>query len=620
MYVIGTAGHVDHGKSTLVHALTGIDPDRLQEEKDRGMTIDLGFAWLTLPSGKEVSIVDVPGHERFIKNMLAGVGAIDLALLVIAADEGVMPQTREHLAILDLLGIGHGAVVLTKRDLVDDEWLELVEHDVRELVDSTALEAAPILAVSATTGAGLPDLLAAIDRLLESTPIRRDAGRPRLPIDRVFTIAGFGTVVTGTLVDGTLKVGQEVEVLPQGVRTRIRGLQSHRTKVESIGPGTRVAANLAGVATDELHRGDVVTLPGWLRPTVAADVRLRLVSDLAAPLKHNASCTFHSLTTEGPAKVRLLGQPDLKPGESGWAQLRLEAPVALCAGDSFILRSSTGTIGGGTVVDAYPKRHKRFHSPTLNRLAALEQGSPEDKVLETIEKLQAVEMGALLKAGTVPEADAKVAVAALTAAQRAVLLGRAASPTAVLVTAIAWQRLVESASAALNEHHRQFPLRTGMAKEELRSRLRLPSRAAADAVDLMAQQGIIAERGAAVALPGHSVTFTPAQEQQAAALLQKLDRQPFTPLPELGVTDPDLVLALVEQGRLVRLAEDVCFPTATFDAMLDRVKTHLTANGKVTVAEVRDMFSTSRKYAIAFMEYLDHLHITRRVGDDRVLR
>lgn len=620
MYVIGTAGHVDHGKSTLVHALTGIDPDRLQEEKARGMTIDLGFAWLKLPSGKEVSLVDVPGHERFIKNMLAGVGGIDLAVLVIAADEGVMPQTREHLAILDLLGISHGVVALTKRDLVDDEWLELVTADVEEVLQGTTLEGAPLLPVSATTGQGLPELLATLDSLLDTTPARRDTGRPRLPVDRVFTIAGFGTVVTGTLIDGTLSVGQEVEVQPSGQRTRIRGLQSHRTKVETQVPGTRTAANITGLSTEEVHRGEVLTTPGWLTPTDVLDARIRLLDDLSGPIKHNATATFHCLAAEAPAKIRLLDVDELKPGEHGWAQIRLEAPVAVTGGDAFILRSSTGTLGGGTVVDTHPKRHKRFHQPTLQRLDTLQQGTPEDQLLELVQKAEPVEWAALLKASPLPADDTRRALDTLLATGRALVLGaKGLTPAAVILSTAAWERVETTATTALAAHHQQYPLRPGMSKEELRTRLKLPNRAAADAVDRLVGTGLAEERGALIAQAGFRVTFTPAQEAEVARLLAGLEQHPFTPLGELHA-DPDVVAALADQGRLVRLADDVAFPTDTFAGMLERVKVHLAANGKMTVAEVRDMFDTSRKYAIAFMEYLDAQHITRRIGDERVLR
>ena len=291
LHVIGTAGHIDHGKSTLVHALTGIDPDRLAEEKRRGMTIELGFAWLRLPSGREASVVDVPGHERFIRHMLAGAGGVDVALLVVAADEGVMPQTREHLDILDLLGVSRGVVALTKRDLVDDEWLELVREDVRAALAGTSLEGAELVACSATTRQGLDELCAALDAALDAARPHPDRGRPHLPVDRVFTLAGFGTVVTGTLLDGTLQVGQDVEIAPRGLRARIRGLQAHKSKLDRAAPGGRVAVNLAGVAVEEVSRGDVVTLPGALPPAVRLDVRLRAVGALAAPLTHNMPVT-----------------------------------------------------------------------------------------------------------------------------------------------------------------------------------------------------------------------------------------------------------------------------------------------------------------------------------------
>src|ERR687888_38445 len=337
MRVIGTAGHVDHGKSTLIRALTGIDPDRLQEEKERGMTIDLGFAWLRLPNGVEVSIVDVPGHERFIHNMLAGVGGVDIALLVVAADEGVMPQTREHVAILDLLGISSGMVALTKRDLVDDEWLDLVQADVEEFLSTTSLSGVPIVACSATTGVGLDDLVSVIQALLARERTRPNTGRPRLPIDRVFTVAGFGTVVTGTLVDGELRIGQEVEVQPGRLRTRVRGLQSHKKKVEVVPAGTRTAVNVSGLAVEQLRRGQVLAAPGTLRPTRAVDTRLRLIQD-ARPLAHNAQVGFHTGAAETLGRVKLLDRAELQPGEEAWVQVSLQDEVAVAKGDLFIVR------------------------------------------------------------------------------------------------------------------------------------------------------------------------------------------------------------------------------------------------------------------------------------------
>jgi len=327
MSCIGTAGHIDHGKSTLVKALTGIDPDRLAEEKERGMTIDLGFAWLKLPGGREVSIVDVPGHESFIKNMLAGVGGIDAALLVIAADEGIMPQTREHLAILDLLRVQRGIVVLTKADLVDEEWLELVREEVAEYLLPTTLAHAPIVPVSAYTMQGIPDLLAQLEQMLATSQERQNIARPRLPVDRVFTLTGFGTIVTGTLLDGNFKMGQEVEILPQGLKTRIRGLQTHQHKMEIAQPGSRVAINLANVSRTDLSRGDVVALPGQLRPTMLIDAHIQLLADAPRPLTHNTLVDLYSGSQEVPARVRLLDVEELQPGKSAWVQLRLSRPA-----------------------------------------------------------------------------------------------------------------------------------------------------------------------------------------------------------------------------------------------------------------------------------------------------
>ncbi|MEO9255673.1 MAG: selenocysteine-specific translation elongation factor, partial [Tepidiformaceae bacterium] len=350
MYVIGTAGHVDHGKSTLVRALTGIDPDRLREEKERGLTIDLGFAWLTLPSGREVSIVDVPGHERFIKNMLAGAGGVDLALLIVAADEGPMPQTREHLAILDLLDVPAGIVVITKSDLVEADYLDLVEADLEDTLTGSRLEAAPIVRTSASTGDGLPDLLAAIDAALERTPAKRDLGRPRLPIDRAFSIQGFGVVVTGTLLDGALEVGQEVELQPGRLKARIRGLQRHKTKVSRLEPGTRAAVNISGVHTEDISRGMVLAAPGALTAVHAVDVHLRATSILAHSLADGAGVTFLAATSESEARLRLLDKPELRRGEDAWAQIVLDTPVALLRGDHCVVRTSNETVAGGVIV------------------------------------------------------------------------------------------------------------------------------------------------------------------------------------------------------------------------------------------------------------------------------
>ena len=615
MFVLGTAGHIDHGKSVLVQALTGIDPDRLREEKERGMTIDLGFAWLKLPSGQEIGIVDVPGHERFIKNMLAGVGGIDLALLIVAANEGVMPQTREHLAILDLLGIQRGLVALTKKDLVDEEWLELVRMDVEELINNTSLSRAHVIAVSAVTGEGLPDLISTIDELLSATEPRRDIGRPRLPIDRVFTIAGSGTIVTGTLIDGSLSLGQEVGIVPSGLKSRIRGLQTHKTLVDEAAPGSRVAANLVGVATSELQRGDVVTKPGWLTPVTMLSVQLRLLPYLRRPLSHSVTVSFHTRAAETMAKVHLLEKEKLEPGEITWAQLVLTAPVALVKDDHFIIRSPMGTLGGGKVVDAHARRLRRFRPAAIQSLKVREEGTAEEVIMALLETKQPLELSALLAQADMLADELQPAIASLIGETKVIGVGQ--GEHCFLFTALGWERLVKQATAILQDYHRKFPARSGMPKVELGSRLKLDKYAPAIWQRLSAD-GILNEEGLAVRLSSHQVQLSQAQQAKIDAFLQSLAQNPYAPPSDL-IPEPDLLTLLVEQQQVVKVSGDVVFATSAYNDMVEKVTAHIKTHGKVTLAEVRDLFKTSRKYAQAFLEHLDEKKITRRVGDERVL-
>ena len=424
MYVIGTAGHVDHGKSTLVKALTDIDPDRLPEEKEREMTVDLGFAWMTLPSGREISIVDVPGHERFIKNMLAGVGAIDLAMLIVAADESVMPQTREHLAILDLLRIRRGLVVITKTDLVDDELVELVKAEVEDTLAGTAFDGCAMVPVSAYTAAGIDDLKAAIDGILYDTETRRDLGRPRLPVDRCFTVSGFGTVVTGTLIDGSVAVGQQIELAPSGRPARIRGLQSHKSRLDSAAPGVRLALNLSGISRDEVLRGEVLTNPGWLRPTRRFDANLRMVKAAPHALKHNEGVTFHLFTTETTGRVRLLDADRLQPGSEGWVQVLLDEPVPMVKGDFFVLRSSEDTLGGGQIADPNPiRRHRRFAPDVLERLTMLDAGASEDVIFTIADQMGPCDLQTLSQRSNLSQAEVLERLGPLAEAGEIVQLG-----------------------------------------------------------------------------------------------------------------------------------------------------------------------------------------------------
>ena len=616
-HVIGTAGHVDHGKSTLVQAMTGIDPDRLAEEKQREMTIDLGFAWLTLPSGRTVGIVDVPGHRDFIENMLAGVGGIDLALLVIAADEGVMPQTREHLAILDLLGVTNAVVALTKIDMVPDpEWLELVALDVSELLDQTALRDAPIVPVSARTGDGLPDLLTALDAALGKQPPRPDLGRPRLPIDRIFTISGFGTVVTGTLTGGSLHVGDEVVIQPRGLHARIRGLQSHKEAISSAQPGSRVAVNLSGVDRGDIQRGDVVTRPGTLRGTTLIDVQFRYLPDAGRPLQHNAEVKFFSGAAESVAHVRLVGNRELLPGEEGWLQLRLAQPLALDKRDRFILRypSPAQTIGGGVVLDPHPPhRWRRFKPEVIARFETLAAGTPEDLVLHALQGETALTPADLAARTGLAGSAIEAALAAL-AGEGQVFELLSGSWMALA----AWQRLTGRMQAELAAYHQRNPLRLGMPREALRSRLGLSGKLFQPFVQRAVESGILVDAGTALSLPEHRVTFTPAQQAAIDRLMREFQAQPTTPpatRDAAALVGEDVLAALFEQGRLVQVNEDVLFDADTYAELVRQVEQFIEREGSITVAQARDLFNTSRKYVLALLEHLDSIGVTRRTGD-----
>ncbi len=615
MFVLGTAGHIDHGKSALVRALTGIDPDRLREEKERGMTIDLGFAWLKLPNGQELGIVDVPGHERLIKNMVAGVGGIDLALIVVDASEGVMPQTKEHLAILDLLDIKVGIAVLTKKDLVDNEWLDLVKADVKKLLRSTSLSQAPIVDVSVVTGEGLSDLLLAIERLVVLVSPKRDVGRPRLPIDRVFTIAGSGTVVTGTLVDGSLIVGQEVEIVPSGLGTRIRGLQSHKTRLDSVPPGNRVGANLVGITKSELLRGDVLTSPGWLLPTTKLVVELRLVKYLRRRLKSSATVSLHIGTTQALARVRLIEKLELNPGETTLACLSLSKPVALVEGDRFVIRSSEETLGGGRVVESHTRRQRRFTPQVIKGIKDRAWGSDEEVILAILENRQPLTLSVLLTQSELSVAQIKLVVGSLIEQGKVVAIGQGEKQ--LLLTEAGWKHLVNGVIGTLEQYHKNFPYRVGMPQAELASRRKIGAYRQ-PVLQRLVDDNVILKQGGLVSLSSHKVKLTPVQQASIEAFLRSLSKNPYA-TPASLIPEPDLLNLLIARNQVVKVASDVIFSASAYHEMVARVIAHIKDSGRVTVAEVRDMFHTSRKYAVALLEYLDGAKVTRRVGNERLL-
>lgn len=633
MRVIGTAGHVDHGKSTLIEALTGTHPDRLKEEREREMTIDLGFAWLTLPDGEEVGIIDVPGHRDFIENMLSGVGGIDAALFVIAADEGVMPQTREHLAILNLLQVQGGVVALTKIDMVDDpEWLDLVEEEVRQVLVGSVLEDAPIIRVSGRKKIGLQELKEALSLSLADRPFRVDYGRPRLPIDRVFSIAGFGTVVTGTLGDGYLRVGDEVEILPEHIRGRVRGLQTHKRKEDAAVPGSRTAVNISGVNVEDINRGDVVVHPKDYRPTGRFDAKLNLLPEASSALKHNTEVKLFIGAAEVLARLRVLGQEEINPGEEGWVQLEVKQPVVAVRGDRYIIRrpSPGETLGGGVILDPHPKgRYKRFAGSTLERLKALERGSPEDVLVQTITGIGIVPLKDIAARSSLNLEALQQALEALTDDGRLVFLEaidpQSITPNAdiLVTTRTTWDQVANRTIQMISEYHKTYPLRRGIPREELKSRLKLSPRVFNAVLRNLASQEVVVENGPLVRIPEHEIRFNPEQKRAVEALLARFKENPFAPptvKESQAALGEDVYQALLESGELVQVSGEVVFRKEDYERMLSEVEALLNSQGTLSAAQFRDHFNTSRRYALAFLEHLDGRGVTVREGDVRRLK
>jgi selenocysteine-specific elongation factor len=617
--VVGTAGHIDHGKTALVRALTGIDTDRLPEEKARGITIDLGFAYLEEADGLTVEIVDVPGHERFVKNMLAGVGGIDVAMLVIAADEGVMPQTREHLAICSLLHIKSGLVVLSKSDLVEPDWIELVRDDVGTLIRSTFLAGAPILAVSAKTGEGLMALRSTLADLARVVPPKAADKLPRLPVDRVFTVRGFGTVVTGTLTEGRLAVEDRVEVYPRGIQARIRGLQAHGRAVELAQAGQRTAVNLQGVERTAVERGDVLGAPETLVASTLVDGTLELLPEAPRVLKTRDRVRFHTGTSEVMARVLLLDRTELSPGGTTHARFRLERGVVALPGDRFVIRSYSPivTIGGGTLLDVSPPRFKRKAPALLAHLTLLERGSEAEVAEEHVRHAGASGVRLLALAGRVPFGPQRL---------RALLAGLESSGTIVAVDRD-WflhrderDRQRGEILDVLSEFHRRNPLKTGMSREELRGRAGgADERVFASLVGGLEAEGVVKTERDKVRLSSHSVRLS-AEEQTVLDRIEAEFRAagPAPPTPENP--ESELFQLLVAERRLVRVREGLYFHADALRAIGDKLVALLREKKEIGPADIKDLLGISRKYAIPLLEYFDAQRITQRVGERRVLR
>ena len=625
MYIIGTAGHVDHGKSSLIEAITGIHPDRLQEERDREMSIVLGFDSFQLPGGVGVSVVDVPGHRDFIENMLSGIGSIDACLLVIAADEGVMPQTREHLDILDLLEVSRGVVALTKTDLVEDEdWLGLVEEEIRELLSTTSLGGAPIVRVSAKAKTGIGDLLDALGQVLEGEPERPDLGRPRLSVDRVFLMSGFGSIVTGTLLDGTLKTGEEISLLPGGIKGRIRGLQNHSHEVSQIGPGNRVAVNISGVENKDIKRGDTLIYPGDYQSTRRLDVNFRYLGGIDKSFKHNLEAKLFLGADETLARVRLLGVEQLKPGESAMLQLEVEDPVVAVRGDRFILRrpSPSETLGGGVVIDPYPpSRHKRFDQQNLERLESLSGGDPRDLLLEAISGLKFAPWKRVLESAGLEEESAQEILIGLLDEGMVLEIGKKSKK--VLTLSNSWEELLMDLEGRINRYHRENPLRVGMALEELKSQSGQAEGVFREAVKALVDAGGFSQDGPYIKKADFEIQFTTEQNKLIENLLEQFAESPTLPPSVadcIAAVGEDPYQALVATGELKQISSDVVFTLDGYEKMVAALKKKIEKDGPITVAQARDMFGSSRKYMLAFLERLDAEGVTVREGDLRRLK
>ena len=628
MYILGTAGHVDHGKSSLIAALTGTHPDRLKAEIAREMTIELGFASMTLPNNEEIGIIDVPGHRDFIGNMLAGIGGIDAVLLVVAADEGVSAQTREHLAIIDLLEIKRGIVILTKTDLISEpDWLQLVEMDIRDILKPTSLADAPILPVSSRSGSGLPELIEEIQVTLKTIPNRKDLGKPRLPVDRVFTLTGFGTVVTGTLLDGSFKVGDEIVCLPSGKNGRIRGLQNHHHKLQKIDPGYRAAINTVNLNYQDIQRGDVIAHLGDYQTSQLLDAHFRLLKDSPFPIKHNMEVKLFIAASETTAKLRLLGEQVLNPGEDAFIQLRTASPIVASKGDRFILRlpSPSETLGGGIILDPDPDQiYKRFKDENIQRLDNIFAGNEKELISQILENQKVSNLANLVQKSALSSEETKAIIEEMLTNGEAISLGKSKDLNKVdLISPDYWQTLKQNTTQLLADFHQLNPYKAGILREELRAKLKLSQSLFDQIIDKLAEEENLVQKNNLLWLPTHQITFSEEDERKIANLMSDFGKSPFTP-PDLnqiqGLVGSEILEGLIATGRLVPVSDTVIFSPEAIEEMKRWIRETIQEKGSLSLAEFRDHFQTSRKFAQASLEYFDSIGITYRKGDVRALR
>lgn len=630
--ILGTAGHIDHGKTSLVRAVTGSDTDRLKEEKLRGITIELGFASLDLPEGRHVGIVDVPGHEKFVKHMVAGATGIDIVVMVIAADEGIMPQTREHMEICSLLGIQYGFVALTKIDMVEPEWLDLVTEEVRDFTQGTFLEGAPIVPVSSITGEGIADFIKALDALCRKVPDRSNSGIFRLPVDRVFTMRGFGTVITGTLISGCIRTGDPVMIYPSKITSKVRGIQAHNQTVEQAASGMRTAINFQGLEKAVINRGDVLSTPESLFPSFMVDILLEYLPGNPKVLKNRTRVRFHSGTSEILGNVILLNADELQPGQSAPAQIRLDAPITVVKDDRFVIRSYSPvrTIGGGRVINPIPAKHKRFQPDVVEGLKHLLEADFESVVAYQTETcgVKGVSFNELRIMTNLPEKRLQQMLHGLLSRQALIQVEKD-PPT--YIHRRAYDQLKQDALGCLEAYHEANPLKAGMSKEELKSKL--PPFLGPKLYNLLlgqtSKEGAIVAEEDLIRLAAHRISLEEDQADIRNRILDAYRKSGLQPpyfndlCDQMNISEnraKEVLMLLVKEGTIVKIKEDLYFDAGAVDALKEKLVSFLTENGEIATPQFKEMTGVSRKFVIPLIEYFDSKNVTIRIGDIRKLR
>ena len=619
MFVIGTAGHIDHGKSALVERITGTDPDRLSEEKQRGMTIDLGFAWFKLESGEEVSIIDVPGHEKFIKNMLTGVGGIDMAILVIAADEGIMPQTIEHFQIINLLEIKSLIVAITKKDLVDSDWISLIKEEIGELLKESPFLDSPIIELSSVTGQGVDDLIIEIEKKAERINSNKTLSKPRLAIDRSFVISGFGSVVTGTLIEGSLDIGQEVELVKSKQIGRIRGLHIHNKPYDHAGPGNRVAVNISGISHQNILRGDTLTIPNWLSVTRAVDVQIKMVQNTKKILRHNSSVMFYTGASESMVKVRLLTSNELSSGDEGLAQLVFEDMLPCVSGDRFIIRTSNVTIGGGVIIETGVNRHKRSDLSIIDRLYTLSEGKPEDVILQHLLDLEISNMDVLSSSTNFSIEEITPLINKLTQDKDIIILNSKYDDVSnSMITVTYYEEIKTLTLKYLEKYHVDFPYREGCTINELNQILKISDSYLPIIINQFIDDGLVKINNQLVSTTQFSITISDSDKKLIDEYLQIANSELFININS-EFKNRELVNLMIQGNYFTKIDSEIVMSSQEYKMIVNKIIELMKNNQDVKVAEVRDYLNISRKNALLILEHLDEQKITKRNGDFRSL-